>query len=388
MDFKGLRVLVLDGYGRQTATIVQQLHDLKCVTTTLNCSKLDIGYASHYPAKKLLHPEVRHDQEALKKVLDAEIMSGNYDVVFPLLEPSTEVITKNAEIYSQYVKIIAAPYDAFVMAYDKQKTMMACQEAGVPCPITRADDEDLEAFAARTTFPLAVKPRKGTGSMGFCKIENKEELFLFFEKNKIDPNDYIVQEYIPNSDIHYSAYVMMGGENRVCSSLMCIKARWYPVDSGPGCFACTTDRADIKEYSEKLLQSMNWKSFAHVCFMLDPRDNVPKVIEINGRIPAGIKILKCAGIPIVAQLLELAMTGNLEPFEGEVKKDVRLRYSQTDLLWFLKSPNRFKSKPSWFSPRHTRDYIFSLRDPIPYFAYSINHIKSYRSDMKKRSHKI
>ena len=388
MDFKGLRVLVLDCYGRQTATILQQLHDLKCVSTTLNCSKLDIGYASHYPKRKLLYPETRHDNEKLKEVLDKEITSGNYDVVFPLREPSTEILTKNVDFYSQYVKIVAAPYDSFMLAYDKQKTMTACQEAGVPCPITRFDDEDLSEFTKRATFPLAVKPRKGTGSMGFCKINNKEELFLFFEKNQIEPNDYIVQEFIPDSDMHYSAYMMMGGDNEVCSSLMCRKARWYPVDSGPGCFACTTDRTDIKEYSEKLLQSMNWKSFAHVCFMLDPRDNVPKVIEINGRIPAGIKILKCAGIPIVAQLLELALTGSLKPFTGVVKKDVRLRYSQTDFLWFLKSKNRFKSKPSWFSIRHTKDYIFSWRDPLPYFAYSISHMKSYSSDMKKRSHKI
>ena len=73
MDFKGTRVLVLDGYGRQIATIVQQLHDLGCIITTLNTSKLDIGYTSHYPKKKLLHPETRHDMEALKKVLDKPI---------------------------------------------------------------------------------------------------------------------------------------------------------------------------------------------------------------------------------------------------------------------------------------------------------------------------
>ena len=54
MDYKGKRVLVLDGFGRQQASILRQLHDLKCIITTVNDSKLDVGYASHYPHHRIV----------------------------------------------------------------------------------------------------------------------------------------------------------------------------------------------------------------------------------------------------------------------------------------------------------------------------------------------
>ncbi len=108
MDFKGVRVLVLDGFGRQVAIILKELHDLGCITTTLNCSKLDVGYASKYPVKKILEPQTRYDMAELKKVLDREILSGNYDVVMPMTEPTTDVLWMNKDLYLPYVRYACA----------------------------------------------------------------------------------------------------------------------------------------------------------------------------------------------------------------------------------------------------------------------------------------
>ena len=108
MDFKGVRVLVLDGYGRQCAIVLKELHDLGCEITTLNTSKWDVGYASRYPAKKLLEPQTRYDMVALKKVLDREILSGCYDVVMPMLEPATDLLWENKEVWQQHVKYACA----------------------------------------------------------------------------------------------------------------------------------------------------------------------------------------------------------------------------------------------------------------------------------------
>ena len=115
MNFKGVRVLVLDGYGRQVAIILKELHKLGCITTTLNCSKLDVGYTSRYPKKKILEPNVRYDLNELKRVLDREIPSGNYDVVFPMLEGSTDVLWANKEFYQKYVKFACAGEEGFVI---------------------------------------------------------------------------------------------------------------------------------------------------------------------------------------------------------------------------------------------------------------------------------
>jgi hypothetical protein len=48
-----------------------------------------------------------------------------------------------------------------------------------------------------------------------------------------------------------------------------------------------------------------------------------------------------------------------------------MRYFLSDCVWFLRSPDRFKARPSffWFFGRNLRDEIFSWADPLPTVAY-------------------
>ncbi len=384
MDFKGVRVLVLDGYGRQVPTILQQLHDLGCVITTLNCSKLDIGYTSRYPKNKLLEPNTRYDSKEIEKVLDREIFSGKYDVVFPMLEPSTEILTRKYSEYRKYVRIIAAPYDAFMRAYDKQVTMCACMDNDIPCPITKRDDETLEEYISKVGFPLAIKPRKGTGSIGFHCINNQQELEALLESGNFVVEKSVIQQYIPQTDTQYGAYIMLDENQEVKSALVADKARWYPIDGGAACLSRTVNRQDIIDYSVRLLKALDWRGIAHLDFIGDPRDGVAKCMEINGRITASLKICSHAGIPIVKQLMQYAFGEEVELYNKPIAEDLRLRYSQTDIMWFLKSPKRWSFRPSWFSNKRTTDFIWNWRDPIPYFSYTLSHILTLREDMKKR----
>ena len=69
-------------------------------------------------------------------------------------------------------------------------------------------------------------------------------------------------------------------------------------------------------------------------------------MEINPRLPACIGATIHAGVDwgkvIVNQALGLA------PQNYEYKAGVVLRHLGFDVLWFLKSAKRFKTKPSWF----------------------------------------
>ena len=384
MNFLGTKVLVLDGYGRQIATIVQQLHDIGCIITTLNTSRLDIGYTSHYPKRKLLHPETRHDMTALKGVLDREITSGKYDVVFPMLEPSTEVCLQNEELYRKYVKIIAAPKKAFEKAYDKQETMLACMDNGIPCPITKRDDESFEEYISRVGYPIAVKPRKGTGSIGFHCVRNTEE-FKQLLCSGLDVKKSIIQQYISQADTQYVGFYMLDKEQNMKLGIVCNKHRWYPIDGGASCYLKTVNRPDVVEYGYRLLKAIGWQGEAFIDFIADPNDNgLVKVMEINGRIPGSIKMVWVVGAQLMKQELEYAYDLPVEAFDKEVPEGIGLRYFQTDFLWLLKSPNRFRTKPSWFDFRKSKDYIWSWRDPIPFFSYTLSHIFSYKEDMKKR----
>lgn len=384
MDFKGVRVLVLDGYGRQVAIILKELHKLGCITTTLNCSKLDVGYTSRYPKKKILEPSVRYDLNELKRVLDREIPSGNYDVVFPMNEGATDVLWANKELYQKYVKYACAGEEGFVNAYDKQLTMTLCQKNGINCPVTKMDDETLEEFLSKVSFPLALKPRKGSGSRGFHKVDTKEQLFSLIESGEVKVEEYVIQEFIKEGETHRVSYTFIDNEGNVKTSLMAKSTRPYPLVVGTNSLFQSCQMPEITAQAEKLLKLMNWKGYASVCFIESDEDHIPKVMEINGRISASIKMSVLCGAHVVRQLMEMAYDMPVTEYSRDYREDMRLRHFQADMMWFVKSPTRFKCKPCWFSPIRTSDVVFSWSDPIPWFAYTISCFARYKGEMEKR----
>ena len=70
MDFCGIRVLVLDGAGKQTHAMIRGLKDIGCHVTVLCSSKNNTCYVSNLPDEKIL--ECRMDlSERMIKVAPA-----------------------------------------------------------------------------------------------------------------------------------------------------------------------------------------------------------------------------------------------------------------------------------------------------------------------------
>lgn len=387
MNYKGLRVLLFDGYGRQIPTLLKQFHELGCEITTVNDSKLDIGYTSRYPKHKILIRGCREEMSGVRQYIENALQNNEFDIYFPVLERSTDLMLSLKEEHKLgEVKLVCAPREAFMKAYDKQRTMEICMKIGVPCPLTKSDKEPLDEYLKKVQFPLACKPRKGSGGAGFKRIDSREQLYKYIEEDVIKVEEYVIQEFIPQSDYQYGVYIMMDGDSKPVYTIPVQTCRWFPIDGGPGCFVRTINRNDIKNYAEKLMSELGWKSFGHISFIMDPRDYTPKLMEINGRIPAGIKMCDYAGVQPVKTMLDLFYGEPVNAIDFPIPEGLCMRYSHTDVMWLLKSPNRFKAHPFWFDFRKNRDYIFSWRDPLPFFSYSIEHILSYRADMKKRRH--
>lgn len=386
-EYLGKKVLLLDGYGRQIPSLLRQLRRAGCVITVICDSKLNVGYTSKYPHKRIVVPGIREDFEAYRTAVEKELAAENYDILFPVLEKATEISRSDA-IREKYpdLKIIAASLDAFMKAYDKQQTMKICMENGIPCPITKMDDETLDEYLAKVSFPICAKPRKGSGGAGFKRIMDRQQLDAYIADGTIKVEEYVIQELIPKGGYQYGGYVMMDGDHKPQFTMSVESCRWFPIDGGPGCYIRTIHHPLMEESSNKLLEKLKWTSFGHIGYIMDPRDNTPKVMEINGRIPASIKICDWAGMDPVKNMLDLAYGKPLKPITKEVPEHLALRYFHTDLLWFLKNPKRFQAKPSWFYCFKQKDYIFSWADPIPFFSYAIEHAIHYRRDMEKRKH--
>ena len=177
--------------------------------------------------------------------------------------------------------------------------------------------------------------------------------------------------------------MFVDGNNEVKTAVVFSKNRWFPIEGGSSTLNITVNRPDIIANCSKLLKSINWRGPADIDLIQDPRDGVAKVMEINPRVSGSVKIAFLAGVDQSKQMLELLFNQPVTEY-NYYKIDQRLRCSQTDLLWFLKSKNRFRVKPSYFNRKNTKDQIFSFDDPIPWFTYTIQNICMFKKKMKAK----
>lgn len=377
------KVLIIDN-GRQLLPVLYGLHQLNCDVTVISFSKLDTGYSSRFPNHKLLFPEAYKNDRKQLEIIDREIKTGNYQIVIPLGDITMNFLSRKWLEYSQYVSSFIPDYATFLKAFDKQLTMEACQEYGIPCTRTKIPSESIQQFIDRIGgYPIVAKPRSGFGSIGFHCIKSEMELKQLLVSGEVNFDDFVIQEYVDQSGEQYNVHAFMDHNDELSYIVTTQKCRWFPVDGGASCFCRTIDRPDLVVQCEKLLKAIHWRGCCEIELIQSPDTGDIKVMEINGRTSACVKICQLFGINIAKSMLEMAL-GDKVTKQVPVYKDVRMRCIHTDLLWFIKSPNRFKTKPVWFSNYHTHDQIFSLSDPWPFFTFSLHSLLTLRSEMKKR----
>lgn len=385
MNFKGLRVLVLDAGGKQTIAMVRGLKEIGCTVTVLCKSKLDVCYVSNLPDYKIIKAELAAIDDNYIQVLRKEVTTGKYDVLMPVGELSTNLITRYENELKKYVKLACAPRETYVKAFNKQITFDQAIKSGIPCPYTRRSDQNIEDFLAHTKFPIIIKPRQGLGSIGFHKFETEQEFLDKLADPKFNVGEYVVQEFV-NFENRIGTNLFVDQRGNICTSYAVDVLRWFPIDAGAGVLIVTIDAHKVLQYAGKLLQDLGWKGFANVAFMVDKETGEPRLLEINGRIPASVKMAYMCGCNISRQLLEMIYDQDVIRYPENAKFGMYIRHLDTDIAWFLKSPTRFHTKPSWFSWKNTQEILFSNDDPLPFFAHFLQQVIRYRKIMQEKKH--
>lgn len=385
MNFEGLRVLVLDGSGKQTLAMIRGLKEIGCIVTVICKSKVDVCYVSRLPDKKLLMPEMAIVDDNYIRSLLQLVSTGSYDVLMPIGELSTNPVTQHEDEFKKFVKLACAPRDTYINAFNKQITFDTAMENGIPCPYTRHSEQDIEEYLNTCTFPIIIKPRQGLGSIGFHKFEKREDFWPYMKEHSLNPDDYVVQEFVDYED-RISANLFVDQKGNICTSYAVDALRWFPIDAGAGVLSETVDAHEVLEAAGRLLQHLKWKGFAQVAFMMDKNTGEPRLQEINGRIPASIKMAYMLGFNISRQMLEMVYDEDVVQYPENDRFGLYIRHLDTDIAWFLKSPNRFHAKPSWFSWKNTQEVLFSKDDIKPFFSHLFHQIYNYRSIMRRKQH--
>ena len=385
MDFGKIRVLLTDGGARQTLTILHGLKEIGCHVSVLCSSKFDVCYASKLPDEKILNNDAAGSYDGFEDFLHSQIISGKYDVLLPVAEMTTNKVTKNEDEYKKYVKLACAPRKAYIQAFNKQNTFEHAMNIGMPCPATRRTDQSVEDYLNQVEFPVIIKPRSGMGSIGFHKFEKREDFWPYIEGHKIDLDQYVLQRFI-KYDKYLGAILFVDQKGNVCMAYADEVLRWFPIDAGTACLIRSIDNLELLENAARLLKAMKWQGVAALSFMIDKTDNTPKLQEINGRIPASIKLSWQCGFNVAKLLVEMAYEQDVEQYPANTRFGQLTRHFHADFGWFIKSPRRFHAEPSWFSWKDTKDVVYWDGDIKPWFAYTIRKILGFQEGVHKRRH--
>lgn len=378
------RILLADGHARQALALARAFKELGCTVTAVCVSSLDVCAKSRY-VDKIVKDKSIHERPDLRiECIIHEISNGGYTLVVASSDFTAEQIAKNKKRIEQYAKTSVVDEDLFYVAFDKLQTMRICMQNGIPCPRTYFDCQTADDVLSKDlVYPLIVKPRSGYGAIGFHKFDNEEELKDYLRKHPDEIEHLVIQEYIPQTDLQYEAAMFVDGDNLVKSAMVFEKNRWFPVHGGSSTLNTSVKDQAIVDSCSKLVQVINWRGCCDIDLIRDPRDGVAKIMEINPRMSGSAKIVILSGVNLALQLLQMARGEAVTGYSG-YKEGIRLRCLYTDLLWFLKSGDRFKAKPSWFSMKNTHEQVFSWKDPLPFFAFSVGSLLKLKKELKKR----
>ena len=357
--------------------------DIGCEVTVVCYSKLDVGFASKYPDHKILFDCGKENYEKQCALAIELIESGEYDIVVPMTDYSAIYLAENKEYLKQFAYIAVNDKPVFDLAINKLNTMGVCAENKIPAPKTLFTTDPVKDMeTGELQYPVVVKPKTACGSIGFSIIESKHHLKRVMDQYDGENGELFVQEYVCPGGLQYNVHMVMDAESRCAIGVSSIKRRWFPLDGGAATCIQTVKHDALIEECEKLLSAIGWVGYADLDLIEDPRDGKIKVIEINPRISANVKLCFYTGVNISRAIYELA-TNQPITVQQPVCEGV-MRCLLTDLLWFMKSKERFRTTPGWFDTKNSTEAIFSVRDCKPFFTFCLQSAKNYKRAMQQR----
>lgn len=124
-----------------------------------------------------------------------------------LIDPEIEILSANADRFRQdgVIPLCPAPKSA-IYCFDKYELYKYLTQKGIPTPLTFHDWDEFKAALAqgRISFPVFMKPRCGSGSVGAHRVDTLRQAETDWNSGV---HDYIIQELMSGGDCDADVYV-------------------------------------------------------------------------------------------------------------------------------------------------------------------------------------
>src|SRR4030066_696861 len=382
------KVFITDGYWHKTLSVVRSLGEKGVDVAVGGSTRPPPALFSRYAKRRVIYPSPKRRPDEFLDFLENELKKEKYDVLITPEESTLLLIAKNINRFEGLTRFPFAGHNLIAKASDKSEVVKIAKSRGIPVPETIfiKDINELERKTASITFPAVIKPRISSGSYGIKYVNNKDELLSAYKEVHSKYPFPLIQEYIPQGGDAFGVSCLFDRGVKLKAVFVHKRLREYPITGGPSPLRGSVVNDEGKGLGVKLLSAMKWFGVAMVEFKVDPRDNKPKLMEINPRFWGSLPLAIYSGVDFPYLLYKMAMEEGFEAVT-KYKTGIRSRYLLPgDIMHFISNPERFNMKPSFFKffDKNTKDDIISLKDPLPTIGRILSLLTLlYNKDMQR-----
>jgi len=295
-------------------TLTQSLGRAGVPVIALSNTRHAPAYYSRYTVKYHRTPlgpggsDVRENTEEPDAFLDYLLDRVERGVLIPGSDNNVRFLSHHKQrLLDAGFKLCIPDEDVLVQALNKSDLALCCAELGFPCPgtIVLRSSRDLERIAETLQFPVVLK---GVYLKNHLLIQSKEELaagykrFMARFKGRSDKTESVAQEWIPGANENFGKlYVFCDRDGRLVATHQLRRLRVHIRKDGSqgDTLAARTEKIPaLVDQWTPFFRKLGWVGMASAECKYDHRDGLYKMIEINPRPWAILKVSVDAGVDI------------------------------------------------------------------------------------------
>ncbi len=298
-------------------------------------------------------------------------------VLLPSNDHAVYNISANIERLKDYFKVISPEPVTLDKIYNKELLIKLCQSLNIPVPLSWFPENIEDMKYTGFEYPLLIKGKNGLsfykslGKKAFF-VKSPEDIMLNVKSilGKAPFSDLYFQNLLPvekDKPVSFTAFSVKG---EIKSYWMGVKIREHPLKYGTSTYSCSTDIPELLDLAGKLLRELLFTGVCEIEFLLDPRDNVYKLIEVNARTWLWVAMAIKSGINYPLMIYNYLNEIDMD-YLFSCNKQIEWIHYITDIPYSLMGLARGYYTPAEIFSSYRKfpaPAVFDLTDILPSFA--------------------
>ncbi len=291
--------------------------------------KNDMGFVSKYVNEKIIvpHPE-KEEVKFISSLIEIGKRIGK-SILLPADDETLSSVSRNKRLLEKYFLVAATDWHITQKFIDKKFTYQLAEKLHIPIPKTlvpRSEDE-LAEYGKKVMYPCIIKPTHSHTYFEEFKRKMQEvysykEMLKAYKEAAKHNIEVMVQELIPGEDdngVNYNSYFANG---EVIAEFIAEKVRLSPPKYGVPCVVkSSVDIPEVSGPAKKFIKALGFNGYSCMEFKKDSRDNIYKLMELNGRSNRSASLAIECGINF-QWIIYNHVVNNILPETKDYKKDV------------------------------------------------------------------